>query len=241
LNPDLGLTRRLGLQKRCLGILAALFWCLSCTVPQVRISPPPSQIKRVEGYASLKTSSQQGSSRAKFSFLFQLPHQGRIDVSHVLGKTLYQIIIHEEEAFFLVPSKRVYWQGEEQEIIHRFLGFELNLQELFSLFSGQWKRLEEDDSGIYGREEWILERDDKGKVRRGNRGELTFEVVEFFKNTDVVRRLAFRHPLTQGRIVILQLRFNEPLKKEVFSLHFLKSFQLKTWEEIQEMLDKKRP
>lgn len=229
----------MGLQKPWLLILAALFWGLSCTIPQVRISPPPSEIRRMEGYASLRTSNEQGTAKSKFSFLFQLPNQGRIDVSSILGKTLYQIIIQEGESFFIVPSKKVYWQGEEGEIIDKFLGFELKLHELVSILSGQWKEKGERSSD-YGREEWFLEKDQAGRIKRGHRGDLEFEVIEFFKNTGVARRLAFQHSASQGRITILQLKFNNPVKKEVFSLHFLKNYQLKTWEEIEEMMNERR-
>jgi hypothetical protein len=227
------------LQKAWLLTLAALFLGLSCTIPQVRISPPPSGIKRMEGYASLRTSNEQGTAKSKFSFLFQLPNQGRIDVSSILGKTLYQIIIQEGESFFIVPSKKVYWRGEEGEIIDKFLGFELKINELVSILSGQWKR-EEEKSSDYGREEWFLERDQSGRIKRGHRGDLEFEVIEFFKNTGVARRLAFHYPASQGRITILKLKFNNPVKKEVFSLHFLKNYQLRTWEEIEEMMSERR-
>ena len=193
----------------------------------------------MEGYASLKTSSDQGSESSKFSFLFQLPHQGRIEVSNILGKTLYQIVIQEKEAFFLIPSKKIYWRGEEEEIIDRFLGFRLSLHELVSILSGQWKERGEKGSD-YGQEEWLLEKDEEGRIRRGQRGDLDFEVIEFFKNTNVVRRLAFHHPVSQGRVTILQLRFNRPVKRELFSLQFLKSFQPRTWEEIEEILSERR-
>lgn len=193
----------------------------------------------MEGYASLSTRSEQGTERTKFSFLFQRPNEGRIDVSHVLGQTLYQIIIREEEAFFLIPSKKVYWQGEEEEIIDRLLGFELNLHELVNLLSGQWKGQEENEEGEPWKN-WILEKDERGRIKGGRRGDLEFEVVEFFRNTSVVRRLAFRHPLSQGRLKILKLRFDTPLRKAAFSLAFLERFEPKTWEEIEEILDEKK-
>lgn len=228
----------MGVQKPWLLILVVLFWGISCTIPQVSISPPPSEIKGMEGYASLRISNEQGTARSKFSFLFQLPNQGRFDVSGILGKTLYQIVIKGEESFFLVPSKKVYWRGEEGEIIARFLGFELKLRELVSILSGEWK--EQEGSNDYGREEWFLEKDKAGRIKRGHRGDLAFEVIEFFKKTSVARRLSFHHPSSQGRITILQIKFNNPAAKDVFSLHFLKNYQLKTWEEIEKMINERR-
>lgn len=221
-----------------------LVWCflafaflIRCSLSQLRLPPLPSQIERIEGYASLRVKGEQGTTRSKFSFLFQLPSQGRIDVSNVLGKTLYQIIIDEREAFFLVPSKKVYWQGEEEEIIQRFLGFRLNFKELVNLISGQWNGAGRDFWKKNWHEGWILEKDPIGRIIRGQREDLGFEVREFFKNTSVVRFLTFQHPLSSGRLKILTINFNQPLKKEAFSQAFLKSYGRKTWAEIEEILN----
>ncbi|HEA65190.1 MAG TPA: hypothetical protein ENI02_03535, partial [Candidatus Aminicenantes bacterium] len=93
-------------------VFLAIFVLVRCRPSPVILLPLPSEIERMEGYASLRITGDQGSSRSKFSFLFQLPHQGRIEVSNILGRTLYQIIVTGDKAVFIVPSKRVYWQGE---------------------------------------------------------------------------------------------------------------------------------
>lgn len=211
---------------------------LSCSLSLVRL-PPPSQIERIEGYASLRIKGEQGTARSKFSFLFQLPNQGRIDVSNILGKILYQIIIDEREAFFLIPSKRVYWKGEEEEIIDRFLGFRLNLNELASLLSGQWSGAGMNFGEENWRKSWILEKDEQGRIIRGQRQDLWFEVKKYFKNTSVARLLTFQHPLSSGRLKIVTINFNQPLKKEAFSHEFLKNCERKTWAQIEEMLNDK--
>lgn len=221
--------------KRTLFGAAVLVCLICCTIPQVKISPPPDQIKRVEGYASLKIESGQESARSKFSFLFHLPGRGRIDVSNFLGKTLYQIIVDKQTAFLLIPSKKAYWKGDEEQIVERILGFRLSLDELLCLMTGQWDELEERPWRLA----WILERDEEGKIRTGQRGELGFEVQEFFQDTSVVRQVAFEHPLNRGRLKILAINFNPPLKGGAFSRQFLKTYAQKTWEEIEEMLDGK--
>lgn len=229
------LNRRGGVPKRYLWGAAVLLCLICCTIPQVRISPPPDQIRRIEGYASLRIQSGQDSSRSKFSFLFQLPSRGRIDVSNFLGKTLYQILVNEQTAFLLIPSKKVYWQGDEEQIVERILGFRLNFDELLSLMTGQWDESEEEP----WRRGWIFEKDEGGRIRAGQRGELGFEVQEFFRNTSVVRQVTFEHPLNHGRLKILAINFNQPLKAGVFSQQFLKRYAQKTWEEIEEILDGK--
>ena len=89
------------------------------------------------------------------------------------------------------------------------------------------------------REGWILDKDEQGRIIRGQREELRFEVKEFFKNTSVVRLLTFKHPLNNGRLKVLAINFNQPLKRDVFSLAFLKNYKPKTWAEIEDILNDK--
>lgn len=226
--------------KKCFGgclIVFALLIC--CRLSSVRISSPPSQIKRIEGYASLKIKGEEGTARSKFSFLFDLPDKGVLDISNVLGRTLYQIIINEGKAFLLIPSKKVYCQEEEEEIIYRFLGFRLNLNELISLLSGQWTRSGWDIKEENWSQSWVFEVDSEGRIVKGERGELSFEVKEFFENTSVVHLLVFHHPLNSGRLKILSISFNRPLRNRVFLQEFLKNCKRKTWAEIEKILNEK--
>jgi len=55
----------------------------------------------------------------------------------------------------------------------------------------------------------------------------------------VVRLLTFRHPLSSGRLKILTINFNQPIKRGVFSFEHLKKYEKKTWAEIEEMLNEK--
>lgn len=221
-------------KPRLVGSFLALLLLISCSFSRWTPPPLPSRIERLEGYASLRVRGESGSAKSKFSFLFQLPHQGRIDVTSVLGKTIYQIFIDKRRAFLVIPSKKVYWQGQEEEIIDKFFGFRLGLEDLVSLFSGQWKKSEREPE-----EGWILEKDGQGRIVRGFKEDLIFVVEEFFKNSSVIRRLTFRHPLSSGQLKILAINFNQPLKGGVFVLIFLNKYERKTWAEIEEMLDEK--
>ena len=162
-----------------------------------------------------------------------------MEVSNWFGKTLYQIIIVEENAFFVLPSKRVFWQGEEEEIIQKFLGFRVNLYEMISFLSGQWEASGITAQGRAWMESWNLEKDEKGRVLSGQRGELFFEVEEFFDQTPFARILNFHHPLSRGRLKTLQINLNRPIKKDAFSVAFLERFEEKSWAEIEKMFDKK--
>ncbi len=180
-------------------------------------------------------SGEQGTARSKFSFLFQLPDLGRIDVSGALGSVVYRIFISEGEAYFVVPSRKVYWQGQEEEIIDKFMGFRLNLAEMINLLSGNWKK--EDARQKEDLESWVFSRDQKGRIVFGQRDELRFEVKEFIGETPFARRLIFEHPLSTGQVKILSLSLNRPIKENVFSKKFVDTYQPKTWAEIQEMLN----
>ncbi len=218
-------------------LLLALSMLVNCRISQIPLHPLPSRIERMEGYASITQRGEQGSGRARFFFLFQLPRQGRIEISDTLGRTLYQVIVSEERAFFLLPSKKVYWEGGEEEVIDYFLGFRLNLDEMASLVMGEWKWAEDEGRPGCGRDGWTFRKDESNRVVVGQRGTLRFEVKEFFAGTSFPRLLFFEHPLNQGRLKILSLRLNEPLREsDVFSLSLLRGYRRVSWEEIERLL-----
>lgn len=185
----------------------------------------------MEGYASLRYEGPQGSARTKFSFLFSSPNRGRIDASDFLGRSIYQVLITDNTAYFILPSKKAYWQAEEKEIVFRFLGFHLNLEEMTSLLSGRWSLITDKSA----EDEWKLEKDYQDRVVQGRRGELWFRVEEFIKNTSIARRIFFTHPPCEGSLHVLSIGFNQPLNERAFLTGFLRRYTEKTWEEIQKM------
>ncbi len=220
------------------GLSFVLLLLICCRPTGILLQPVPSNIERLEGHASLRISGEQGSARSKFAFLFQLPHQGRIEVSDfLLGRTLYQIIVDRERAVFLVPKKKVYWEGEEEEIIDYFLGFRLSLDEMINLINGKWEEKAQEMGREKNKENWDLKRDERGRVLAGTRGKLHFEVKEFLSGSHIPRILIFQHPLNTGRLKILRVDFNRPAKKkQAFSLSFLTSYKRVSWEEIEKIL-----
>lgn len=213
-----------------------LFFLVHCRPSRVFLLPLPSRIERLEGYASIRIAGEQGSARSKFSFLFQLPHQGRIEFSNLLGRTLYQIIVDASKAVFIIPSKKVYWQGEEEEIIRNFLGFRLSLDEMVSLLSGKWEDQEIGVERERSMKSWIFVKDAKGRIIEGQRAEFMFKIEKFFADTPFAQLLIFQHPLNRGRLKILRISLNQPVKKEVFSFSILESYERKNWAEIEKIL-----
>jgi hypothetical protein len=209
---------------------------LVCCQPRhLSLSPIPSRIDRIEGHASLIIRGDQGTARSKFLFLFQLPDQGRIDVTGALGSVIYRIVISGGSGYFIVPSKKVYWQSQEEDIIDKFMGFRLNLSEMIRLLSGNWGEGE-----IEGLEGWSLFRGQDGRIISGKRDDLWFEVDEFIGDSPFARRLRFEHALSSGQVRVLSIELNQPLRPNVFSTKFMEKYQPKTWEEIQEMLNHAR-
>jgi len=208
-----------------------LLFAAGCRPSRVLLSPVPDRIDAVEGYASLTITGDQGTDRTKFSFVFQIPERGRIEVSDFLGRTLYQIIINDQGAYFVVPSKKVYWQGPEEEIIDKFFGFGLALDEIVFLISGQ--RFESEEESPLSA--WTLSRDGRGRVVAGQRNELRFSVLEFIEGTGLAETLEYEHPLNRGKMRILRMAFNPAVNPRAFETPFLGRFSRKSWEEIQEI------
>ncbi len=222
------------------GILVCLFTLAGCGSSNILLSPLPDNIKSMEGYASIKISSKDRTARSKFTFLFRLPDQGWIEVCNFLGTTLYQIVIDGEEAYFVIPSKKAYWHGPEEEIIDVFLGFQLSLNDIISLLFGLWDRpvvttgIRPTDAG------WRLDKDGKGRIAAGRREKFSFRVEKFIENTAFALVLNYKHPYSQGQIRVLRMNVNSPIRPALFNKAFLKRFQQKTWFEIQEMLNDDR-
>jgi len=216
--------------NKAAGICLVLMVAAACSPPRILLSPVPSSIEKIEGYARLKITDDLGSQHLKFSFILILPSVGKIDVSDFMGRTLYQIIISGENAYLTVPSKKVFWQGKEEEVINKFLGFNLNLAELVSLFSGHWPASPAEKTKLSS---WELKKDKSGRIFFGQRGDLIFEVEEFIENTRIARSLIFKHPFNQGRLKFLKMDFNQPGLDPDFFTDFLKNYEKKTWEEIQ--------
>lgn len=214
-------------------ILLLLFWMIGCLPSRILVNPVPQRIERLEGYARLKLQEGSESTNSKFSFLFILPHQGQIEVSDFLGRSLYKILITERGAYFIVPAKKAFWRASEEMIIDKFLGFRLSLAELICLFSGQWPAPNTPEEKVAA---WSLKRDDSGRILSGQRGELSFEVESFITDTAFARSLTFTHSWSRGRLKFLKMVFNQPGGAKYFIEDFLDNYAEKTWEEIQELL-----
>jgi hypothetical protein len=216
----------------------SIYWLLllslaSCGPSQVLLSPVPPRLESIEGHARIWLVNPEGS-RTKFSFLLHLPDQGSIEVTNFLGHSLYRILISRDEAYLVIPAKKVYWKGGQTEIFDRFLGFPLDLDEMIRLISGDWSALSREGLQTSA---WHLEKDAQGRVTAGQRQGLRFTVEDFIPDSRFPRSLRFEHPGNSGRLKILKMDFNLPYAQGAFETGFLRDFASKTWEEIQDILN----
>jgi len=222
--------------RRAAGLFLFLVFLVKCSGRGPVFTLPPGQVERIEGYASLSVNSAQASSKGKVSFLFSLPQKGRLEGFGPLGRSLFQIAIDGESGVFVLPSEKVYWRGETEEIVEKFLGFRLSFDEIFNLLTGNWGRITAGRIHEANGSPWTLDKDQEGRVLAGERGDIRFEIKGFFGGTGVPRMLLFKNPSNSGRLKILRLGFNQPLRPRVFDLSFLSDFQAKTWSEIEMMI-----
>lgn len=220
-------------------LVCILFLISACTKQKVFLAPPSDQIEEIEGYASLRVTTHRQTARSRVSFLFSLPTKGRIDVFGPFGQVHYQLFIVDTEAFFVVPAKKAYWQGQEKEILEKLFGFHLSLSDVIGLMSGYWSFLgpEKTQEGMAS---WTFLKNRKGWIKSGQSGEFTFEVQEFFGQTPWVQEVVFFHPQTDGRLKILDVNFNQRVPEKTFVTSFTKRYSQKTWEEIREILSNAR-
>ncbi len=223
---------RRGLPTQALVLLLLLL--ARCGPSRILLSPVPGRIESLEGHARVWLTNPEAATRTKFSFLLALPDRGSIEVSNFLGQSLYRILITPDQAFLIIPAKKVYWKGQEVEIFDFLLGFRLDLSEMISLISGEWP-----PEGLRRGEfsSWTLERDETGRIAGGQRAGLSFRVEEFVEETKFPRTVRFEHPENSGRLRILNMGFNRPLRANAFETEFLGRFAEKTWEEILELLN----
>jgi hypothetical protein len=211
-------------------LLAALALAAACAAPPPRLVPP-ADVRAVEGYGSASVESLDAFVRGRFAFRFERPAAGRIEAFDPLGRTLYVLVFRGERAWFVVPSKRVYWENAAVEIMNRWLGFSLNPEDVVRLLSGRW------DDAAGGSGEWQFIRDAQGRVTAGERGGLRFEVREFFPGAGAPRIIAFEDFAAAGRLRVLEARFNPPARDAGADLAFLETFSPVTWAELEALLE----
>ncbi len=222
------------IEGRAAGLFLLAAIMASCVGRPPVLVPPRTGVEAVEGYGSASVQGPGTVVKGKFAFLFRRPDLGRVEAFDPLGRTVYYMIFKGDEAYFVVPSKKAYAEEKPETVMARLLGFSLRPDEVIPLLSGQWTAGDEQRGGDPAAD-WTLGKDGEGRVVRGRRRDLSFEVKEFFPGAGVPRTVLFSRPGTSGRVKVLSARFNPVPRPEAFESSFLKTFARKSWEDIQEM------
>lgn len=209
-------------------LFVAIMYLSGCHPSPPSLSPLPPEVKSVEGYASLRLTEDGTTVKSRFAFIFVLPSQGRIDVKDPLGRAVASLFIGENDGYFVLPSKKMYWGTDREEAMAKFLGFALSPQEIASLLTGKLENLDG----------WEAEKDEQNRVIRGWRDGLGFEVRQFFSDSRLPRLIDLAHAGASGSLKVLRLNFNQPPKKEAFRLAFLddKDYTAAAWTDIEKWL-----
>jgi hypothetical protein len=219
---------------RAAGVLLIALVLASCAKRPPALIPPATGVEAVAGFGSASFRGEEMEVKGRFAFLFRKPGWGRVEAFDPLGRTIYYMIFAGDDAYLVVPQKKVYAQDRPDAMVGRFLGFSLRPDEILEILGGEWT-----GGGAQGESGpgslWTLARDGSGRVVRGEKNGLVFEVPEFFPGAGVPRTILFSRPGTSGRMRVLSLRFNPPPRPEAFETSFLKTFARRSWEEIQEI------
>ncbi len=211
-------------------LLAAV--ATGCVGRKPVLAPPPADVEAVEGFGQALIEGEEGVLKGRFSFRFRNPDLGRIEALDPLNRTAYFVIIRGGEAYVVVPSKRAYAADQPEALSGRLLGFPFSPGEAVSILSDRW---EAGEAGP-GQGNWMLVRDSEGRTVHGEKGELSFDIQEFFAKADVPRAIGFSDARGAGRVKVLSVRFNPPPRPEAFEVRFADIFTRVSWEELRELL-----
>ena len=213
--------------------MLAAFLVPGCRPPRAVLGPIPSEIREIEGDASLKISRNNETSRSRFAFVLEMSRRGRVVVTDFLGGSAAEFVFAGDYGYLVLPAKKVFWKAGPAEIVEKLLGFPLTLEEMAGLISGRWPAGAGDGGPFQG---WSFERDGDGRTRAGRKKGLEFTVGAFFSGSPVPRIVDFHDALGSGRLTVRGIEFNGPGAETAFRLDFLGVFSSKSWEEIAEIL-----
>ena len=200
----------------------------SCLPFRPAVSPLPPTVESIEGFATFRMAREGGTVKSKLSFLFRLPGQGRIEVLDPLGRTASLLFLDDDVAYLVLPGRRAYWKSGREEVMSKLLGFALGPEDLIQILTGRGDRLSS----------WTLEKDSQGRVVRGRREDLQFEVRQFFERSPLPRLLVLSRAEDKGSLRVLRMNFNQPLKAKAFHHFFLDEggYRPADWNEVERWL-----
>lgn len=226
---------------------------------QQKISLPPSMIETVSGYFSFQLEKENSIYKGK-AWLCLAPTKGRLEIRDPLGRLISIFLWSDYHEWLILPTEKAYWSGAHRrsEIMAEIFDFPIEPIELVAWIIRDGQSLkpladskslawamkgQEKESWSHqlleeNKDEWLVEWDEEGKLKRGRKGNLKIEVQDLAKNKKVARLLNFSHPQLRGRLAVLKLDFNQPFSSHMFEAEKVipLDFQALTWEQIKSRL-----
>jgi len=190
-------------------LIAFLVLLASCRPSRLQIIPVPPEVRSIEGYGTVKIFRGGESGRSRFAFNLEAGKRGKVEVLDPLNRAAAEIFLSPKDAYVVLRGDKVYWKAAPEEVIERFLGVRLGLDDVTGLLCGRMPAPAAD---------------------------LGLDVRETFPGGSAPRRIDFAGMTAEGTIIILALAFNAPVSEAAFSLDFLAGFSSRTWEEIERIL-----
>lgn len=191
------------------GLFVALVLAASCRPSRLQIIPVPPEVRTIEGYGTVKIVRGGESGRSRFSFILEAGRRGKAEILDAFNRPAAEIFLAPGEAYFVLRGENAYWKAAPEDVIEKFLGVRLGLDDVTGLLCGR------KPAGPAG---------------------LDFRVREAFPGGSVPRRIEFSGPGSEGTITILTLSFNTRVTESVFALDFLSTHTSRTWAEMERIL-----
>jgi hypothetical protein len=191
------------------GLLILLVFASSCRPSRLQVLPVPPDVRTLEGYGTVKLVRDGESGRSRFSFVIEAGRRAKVEVLDAFNRSAAEIFLAPDEAYFVLRSEKAYWKAAPEDVVERFLGVRLGLDEVTGLLCGR---------------------------RPGGPEGFDFRVRETFPGGSAPRRVEFAGSGSEGTITVLALSFNAPVVESVFALDFLATHAALTWTEMERIL-----
>ena len=179
-----------------------------CRPPRMSLAPIPPDWKAFEGYGRLKFLIRGETRGARFSFVIEPPGRGRITVADAFNRTLAEIFVEGNDGYFVLARDRVYWKAPPEDILEKFIGFGLNLEEMAWLLGGRWKQARAAASPAFAA--WEFAEDGDGRTASGHKGAFSFRSSNILREVRSPAASIFRAISGEGSFPSCPSRLRPP-------------------------------
>ena len=118
-------------------LIASLALLAACRPSRLQVIPVPPEVRSIEGYGTVKISRGGESGRSRFAFSLEAGKRGKVEVLDPLNRAAAEIFLAPGEAYVVLRRDKVFWKAAPEEVIERFLGVRLGLDDVAGLLCGR--------------------------------------------------------------------------------------------------------